>query len=229
LSLASHQLRTPLSGTKWLIETIKRGILGQMTKKQKEYLNQIYQLNERMIRLVGEMLNVLRLDSEMESIKQDKVSILNFCKDLPTSMLAMAKSREIILSTTLEDCKFVTIKTDQSILKSILECFISNAIDYSQNGQEVILAAKERPAAIIFSVKDSGLGIPKNEQNRIFERFYRTSNAKDFKPSGTGLGLNIAKTLAERIGAEISFESKENKGSTFYLRIPKKSSNIIQK
>lgn len=223
LALASHQLRTPLSGTKWLIETMNRGIMGQVTKKQKEYFDQIYQLNEWMIQLVSEMLNVLRLKGEGELIKNEKIAVSKFCTDLSDPMLAIAKSQGVILRCAHNDYLDVTMRTDRVILKTILECFISNAIYYSRSGQEIIIDAKEEPAGVVFSIKDSGLGIPKKEQKRIFERFYRASNAKEFKPAGTGLGLSIAEMLAEKIGANISFESKENKGSTFYLHILKKS------
>ena len=228
LSLASHQLRTPLSGTKWLIETMIRGVTGKIEKKEKEYLDDIYKMNERMIKLVSEMLGVLRLESETGSIKKEVVLISNLYKDISISMTAAAKSREIILHSTLEDHKTATVETNKEILKSILECFISNAIVYSQNGQEVVLGAKEESAAVVFSVKDSGIGIPKDEQKRMFERFYRASNAKNLKPTGTGLGLSVAKMLAEKIGAEVSFKSEENKGSTFYLRIPKRSSRDVK-
>jgi len=223
LTLASHQLKTPLLGTKWLIETIQRGIMGKIKPKEKEYLDKIYQVNERMIQLVSEMLKILRLESKNESIAKESVLISDLFKDIFVSMAAVAESRKIILHNTLKDHKTATVETNLEILKSILECFISNAINYSKNGQEVILNVKEEPTAVVFSVKDSGIGIPKNEQAKMFERFYRASNAKAFMPGGTGLGLNIAKTLAEKIGAEISFESEENKGSTFYLRIPRSS------
>ncbi|MDD5750615.1 MAG: PAS domain S-box protein [Candidatus Pacebacteria bacterium] len=223
LSLASHQLRTPLSGTKWLVETIRRGVLGEMTGKQEEYLDQVYQLNERMIQLVSEMLSALRLEGGAESVKKEMVLISNLYEDLPISMKAAARSREIVLYNNLKDHNIAAIETDREILKSILECFISNAINYSQSGQEVFLGAKEDSAGVTFFVKDSGIGIPKNEQKGIFERFYRASNARLSKPGGSGLGLSIARMLAKKIGAEISFESEENKGSIFYLRIPKGS------
>ncbi|MDD5569503.1 MAG: HAMP domain-containing sensor histidine kinase, partial [Candidatus Pacebacteria bacterium] len=203
--------------------TMQRGIIGEMTEKQKGYLDQLYQLNERMIQLVSEMLSALRLEGGTESTKKELILISNLYKDLPIAMAAAAKSREIILRNNLKNYKAVAVETDREILKSIIECFISNAINYSQNGQEVVLDAKEEPAAVAFFVKDSGIGIPKDEQKRMFERFYRASNAKAFKPGGFGLGLSIAKTLAEKIGAEISFKSEENKGSTFYLRIPRGS------
>jgi PAS domain S-box-containing protein len=227
LSLASHQLRTPLSGTKWLIETIQRKILGAVNPKQKKYLDQIYQVNERMIQLVSEMLGVLRLESESGPIKKETVFISNLYKDISVSMMAAAKSRKIILQSNLKNHKDVAFQTNQEIVKSILECFISNAINYSNPGQEVILDVQEEKAAVVFSVKDNGIGVPEEEQKKLFERFYRASNAKAFKPGGSGLGLSIAKMLAEKIGGKISFESKENKGTTFYLRLPKVNDKII--
>ena len=89
------------------------------------------------------------------------------------------------------------------------------------------LEVKEETSAVVFLVQDSGIGIPKEEQKGIFERFYRASNAKRMKPEGTGLGLYIAYMLAKKIGAEILFESGEGKGATFYLRVPKKVDNNI--
>lgn len=133
-----------------------------------------------------------------------------------------AKQKNVILQGPFNH-RMLTIETDPEILKSILGTFLANAIDYSVPGQKVILDVKEESGVIVFFVRDFGIGIPKREQERIFERFYRASNTKGSKPTGTGLGLNIAKMLAEKIGATISFESQENKGSTFYLRIPKRS------
>jgi len=222
LGLASHQLRTPLSGTKWLIETIQKGILGGMTDKQEEYINDIYKINEQMIKLVSDILSTLRLESEDALIKKENISIQTLVKDILTLAIASAKGRDIELKGPLNH-RTLAIETDAEILQSILGCFISNAIDYSMPGQKVFLDVREEPGAVVFFVRDSGIGIPREEQKRIFERFYRASNAKNLKPTGTGLGLNIAETLAEKIGAEISFESEENKGSTFYLSIPKRN------
>jgi len=84
--------------------------------------------------------------------------------------------------------------------------------------------ATEEKKAVMFSIRDFGLGIPKDEQKRVFQKFYRASNAKIIKPDGTGVSLYLASTCAEKIGASISFESGENKGSTFYVHVPKKFS-----
>lgn len=227
LSLASHQLRTPLSGIKWLIETMQRKVLGPVTKKQEEYLDQIYQINERMIRLVFDILNALRLESGSTTVKKETIPISDFYEELSITMEPAAKSKGVVLRNILKDHKQAVVETDVTMLRSILECFISNAITYSNSGQEVILDVKEEPTALVFFVKDSGIGIPKEEQKRIFERFYRGSNAKILKPEGTGLGLYIASMLAKKIGAEILFDSEEGKGATLYLRVPKKVDSKI--
>jgi len=223
LSLASHQLRTPLSGTKWLIETMYKGLVGKMTEKQKEYLDDIYKVNEQMIKLVSDILSTLRLESEAALIKKGKISVASLFKDILITVTTAAKERKVALQSSLNH-RTLIIETDPEILKSIIRSFFSNAINYSRPGQKVILGVKEESRAVVFFVRDFGIGIPKNEQKRMFERFYRASNARALKPIGTGIGLNIAKILAEKIGAEISFKSEENKGSTFYLSIPKRSS-----
>jgi signal transduction histidine kinase len=222
LSLASHQLRTPLSSIKWLIETMYQGLIGEMTKKQKEYLGDIYKINEQMIKLISDILSTLRLESEEALIKKEKISVSSLFRDILTIATPVAKEKRIALQGPLNHRPF-NIGTDPEILKSILGTFLSNAIDYSRPGQKVILDVKKESGAVVFFVRDFGIGIPQKEQKRTFERFYRASNARTFKPTGTGLGLDIARVLAEKIGAEISFESKENKGSTFCLRIPKRS------
>jgi PAS domain S-box-containing protein len=222
LSLASHQLRTPLSGTKWLIETMQKGITGKLNSKQKEYLDNIYQVNERLIKLVSDMLNVLMLESGVAVIKKEKVSLDKLCEELFLTMEPAARNKGIKLCCALKNQPLLWLETDSQILRNILECFISNAISYSHQGQEVVLDAKEESLTVVFSVKDSGIGIPKEEQSKMFEKFYRTSNAKEFKPDGTGLGLYIASMLARKLGGKIYFESEEGKGSVFYVKMLKK-------
>ena len=221
LTLVSHQLRTPLSGTKWLIETMQRGVIGETNQKEKEYLKNLYEINERMISLVADILNILTLESGVVVVKKDEVSVRNLYNDLVLIMEPAAKSKNITIRNMLQDHKEFIVKSDFLVLRTILENFISNSICYSSSGQEITFDVIDKPNAFVFCIKDNGIGIPAEEQGMIFERFYRGSNAKMVKPSGTGLGLYTSALLAKRIDAQIEFDSKEGKGTTFYLQIPK--------
>lgn len=228
LALASHQLRTPLSGTKWLIETVLRGITGDTTKKQRDYLNQLHSVNERMIKLVSEMLNILVLESSGVAVKIDTFSLSKLFTEIETVVIPFEKKERPEIRVSVENPGTLTVETDFYVVRDICQILISNAINYSQRGQEVVFGAKEEPDTVVLYVKDSGIGIPKEEQSLIFQRFYRAANAKDLLPGGTGLGLYKAVLLAGKIGANISFESKgKGLGTIFYLRIHKHAVDVI--
>lgn len=218
LSLASHQLRTPLSGTKWLIETLKKGIHGTLTKNQEEYLNEIYKINEQMTILVHDMLSVLRMEGDVTKAKKEQVSLTKLFDVIFESLGGVARSKHVNLKLNRGDED--TIDTDPILLRNVLESIISNAVNYSPDGSEVIITVEKNPEEVVFAIKDFGIGIPKDEQRQVFERFYRASNAKTYDTHGTGLGLYIAATLAKKLGASISFESEKDKGSTFFVHVP---------
>lgn len=228
LALASHQLRTPLSGTKWLIETVLRGITGDTTKKQRDYLTQLHSVNERMIKLVSEMLNVLVLESSGVAVKKEVFPLSKLFTEIETVVVPLEKKEGPDVHVSIEGPAALTVETDFYIVRDICQTLIANAISYSQPGQEVVVGAKEEPDAIVLYVKDFGIGIPKEEQGLIFQRFYRATNAKDYLPGGTGLGLYKAALLAGKIGAKISFESEgKGAGTTFSLWVPKHAVDVI--
>ncbi len=221
LSLASHQLRTPLSGMRWLLETLRRKIFGDLSHKQKEYIDEVYQMNNRMIELVSSMLDILRLESGQAFTKKEKIPVSKFSDDIAEMMGPVAKSKKIIMNDKLKGRDDIVIFSDFQAVKNILETFVSNAVSYSPEGKKIEVGIKEEGRRAVFYVKDQGIGIPEEERPHIFERFFRGYQAKNIKPAGTGLGLSLAALIANKVGGKLSFESKEGKGSTFYLSIDK--------
>lgn len=224
LSLASHQLRTPLSGTKWLIETLKRGLHGPLTAGQAEYIDELYKINERMTSLVHDMLGVLRLEGDQSQIKKEIISTKDILATVFETLRGAAESRQI--NIRLPEATNFEMNTDALILRNILESLVGNAITYSMPGHEVTIGVEQKEDSVVFLIKDSGIGIPRDEQRQVFERFYRASNAKTFDTRGSGLGLYIAAMLAKKIGAWLSFESEEGKGSTFFIHLPQNTARV---
>lgn len=220
LSLASHQLRTPLSGTRWVLETLQRGIAGEMNEKQRKYIEHLYDVNMRMIKLASDMLRLLNLESKKTLIIERQFPVRTLFEQVAQMLAATAEEKGVVIEMPPESLK-TEVETDVGMAVSILESMVANAIHYSDIGQSVVLGSTETPEEVILFVKDQGIGIPQDEQSKIFERFYRASNAKLMLPDGTGLGLSISKMIAEKIGAKITLVSKEGKGSTFSLHIPK--------
>lgn len=230
-SRALHKLRSPLSGAKLLIETMQRGITGELTDKQKEYLEQVHGTSEMAIKLSADIFDLLNMENDGIIVKKERVSISDlYNTEFSAKLELTAKNAGVIINNNLKDKSGIIIETDAQLWRNILEVFILNAVHYSEKGKEIILDVKEEDNVAVFFVKDNGIGIPKDEQEKIFEHFYRASNGKNFKPYGSGLGLYRAKIFAEKIGAEIYFESptfvektsvgkEENKGSIFYLKI----------
>ncbi len=220
LSLASHELRTPLSGTRWTLETLKKGIFGKLNAKQEEYIDNLSQINSRMIQLSSDILNVLHVEGGVLKVNKDRFTVEDVLKEVVFVMQFSAKEKDLKLAMVTHH-ESIFVESDFKLVKNIIEAFVSNAINYSASGGEIVLDAKEQEGDVIFSVKDRGIGIPKSEQQQIFEKFYRASNAKSLKPDGTGLGLYIAQVCAQKLGAKITFDSTERKGSTFCLAIRK--------
>ncbi|MFA5185275.1 MAG: PAS domain S-box protein [Patescibacteria group bacterium] len=221
-SLASHQLRTPLTGTKWLVESMLEERSGQLTPKQKESLNNIYQTNEKMINLVNDMLNIIHLESGKTAFELKPVAVCDVIDGLMGMLKTSADQRQVKITVDCGRLREPKLTADPKQLQTILECLVSNAIEYSPAGKEVLVEVVEEPEDVVFIVKDSGIGIPKDEQQKIFERFYRATNAKSQKTNGTGLGLAIAQMLAKEMGGGITFKSEEGKGSDFFLRLPRR-------
>lgn len=225
VSLASHQLQTPLTEIKWISELLMLGRAGKLSAEQKVHVRQILESDGRLIDLVQDLLNVSRMETGrkfvMEMKKTDLVPIVD---SVVTELKAQAKIQRV---TIVKDASFprtCVLNLDEKKIRQVFANVIGNAVKYSEVGGRVeigMVLAKQK-GRVAFYVRDHGIGIPKAQQKRLFEKFFRADNARSLAVSGTGLGLYIAKAIAERHGGDIWFESEEGEGTTFFIGIPKK-------
>lgn len=221
ISLAAHQLRTPLSAIKWALETILEGETGQLSEEQKELLERTYQSNERMIRLIKDLLDVAKIEEGKHIFSYSLEDLEAITQEVIDSFQEIIKKKSLKLDFKKPiDKKLPRVKVDREKLKLAIENLIDNAVKYTPPGGEVTVSLKCDKVKIEFKVQDSGIGIPKNQQERVFSKFFRTSQAMQMETDGSGLGLYLTKNIIEVHGGEIGFISEEEKGSTFWFTLP---------
>lgn len=217
VSLASHQLRTPLTSVKWNIESLLDN--GGLNAKQQRNINEVYRGNEKMIELINALLNVARIDMGVFSVETKKIDIISIAKEVVNELLLEIKKKK--LRFTEEYGKGITpLPLDPQLIHIVIHNILNNAIKYSHPGGVVDFSIKKDKKSIFITVKDVGIGIPKHQQDKIFQKLFRADNARQMDAGGMGLGLYIIKAIADASGCKISFSSKENEGSTFIVQIP---------
>ncbi len=219
ISMASHQLRTPLTSIKGYISMMLDGDVGTMTKQQKDFLNQAFMSSQKMVYLISDLLNVSRLKTGKFFIDRSDVYLPRLINDELAQLKIAAKDREINLRFKKPD-EFPVLKLDETKTMQVIMNFIDNAIYYSKKGDDIIIELKTDDNYAIFTVSDTGIGVPKKEQHNLFTKFYRAENAKKARPDGTGLGLFMAKKVIVAQGGTLIFKSIEGKGSTFGFKFP---------
>jgi two-component system, OmpR family, phosphate regulon sensor histidine kinase PhoR len=219
ISTASHQLRTPMTAIKWVVERFRKK--EKLTKRGKEYLDNIHTSVRRLTALVDLLLNVSRIEGGRVGISPQPVELVEFIEGYLKECRPLADKKELKITFT-EHPKELSARTDASALRNIIQSLISNAIEYTRSKGEITITLKTdaKKKRFLLTVKDTGIGIPKNEQENIFDKFTRGSNAKIIKTDGTGLGLHIAKKAAKLLDGEIKLKSEENKGTTFFVKLP---------
>jgi PAS domain S-box-containing protein len=218
-SLASHQLRTPLSIMNWYTEMILDGKAGKLSQKQKKYLKEIYIANNKLIKLVNLLLNISRIDLGTFVINISKTDLVKTVNSTIKDLLPQIREKKIKIEKNYPRKSF-WIDTDPNIVNIVFQNLLSNSVRYMDKGGKIIINFEKQKSSILIQVSDTGYGIPQNQQPQIFSRFFRAENVKQKDTSGIGLGLYIVKSVIKEIDGEIWFESKEKEGTTFYVRIP---------
>ena len=225
-SMVTHELKTPLTPIRGYCEILKDESFGTLTKDQINYVEKIDSNARLLERLIGDVLDVQKLDMGKMSFNKKSFDMCNFLDRLKqdSSHLMKDKGIEFVVTDSLK----TTLKTDQLRLLQILENLIRNSVDFvpSKNGK-IEVGVKQENGKMIFRVKDNGVGISKEKQQNIFKKFYQVDTSHTRKHGGTGLGLVVCKGLIEGLGGEIWFESESGKETTFYFSIPIYEEKII--
>lgn len=219
VSLASHQLRTPLTTMKWYFDMLLAGEAGPLNKQQQEYMSEIYHSNQRMVELVNALLNVSRIDLGTFSIKPTPTDMPSLVEDVLGSVRPQLQAKQIQVEPQI-DSAVARLNVDPGLMKIILQNLISNSIKYSPPNTPIQVKILPQDQDIKLVVSDKGYGIPPAQQNRIFTKLFRADNAKTIDPDGNGLGLYIVKSIVEEAGGRIWFTSEVNRGTTFYIAFP---------
>jgi len=218
ISIAAHQLRTPLSGIKWILEL---ALEKEMNQEIKNWLAKINELNERMIGMISDLLSAARLEEGRFGFNfQENVDLLSLFQKTIESYKIKAEARGLNFSYSYDDFKNLRLKADPEKLKIALDNIIENALNYTPKGGMIKIELEKPDGLVIIKISDTGIGIKEEDLARLFGKFFRGQNAISFQPSGSGIGLFITKNIIKAHHGEIWVESKMNQGTIFYIKLP---------
>lgn len=218
VSVASHQLRTPLATINWYLEELmKNG--KNLTEKQGSYLNEVYAASKRMVHLINALLDTSRLELGTFVVEPTKTDVIKIVKQSVKDLSSALKNKGVKLEEHFQK-DLPQMNADPNLLNIIIQNLISNAVKYSKENGKIELYIIHKDKEFLFRIHDNGYGIPQSQQSKIFSKLFRADNARTIEPEGSGLGLYIVKSIITTSGGKISFESEENKGTTFYISFP---------
>ena len=219
IMIAGHQLRTPLSAIKGALDLIRKKDFGEVNKKQVQILDQCFDYNNKLIKIVDDLLDVFSIEEGKFYYEFTPTNIGNLIKEASVRMKALALEKNIKFELKLDD-NLPEVKLDPRKIKLVLSSLMENAILYNRSNGEVEVEYQGKDDKVLITVKDTGIGISKEAQERIFTKFYRGGNAISLETEGNGLGLFVAKNIIEYHEGKIWFKSEVGKGTTFYIELP---------
>lgn len=224
ISLASHQLRTPLSAIKTYTHMLSDGYMGELNDAQKKALNTIIGASNRMNELISTLLNITRIESGTIAVSKKQQSVSMLIEEVMPELQLMAASKNITLRLQRRGSGSTSVRTDGLIVKEIVTNLASNAIKYTPEAGTVDITVRPQRYHVLVEIHDSGWGIPANTQDQVFTKFFRAPNIVKQETTGTGLGLYLVKGLLDTLGGDIWFKSEENKGTSFFFTLPRSRS-----
>jgi signal transduction histidine kinase len=219
VSMASHQLRTPLTSVKGYISMVLEGDAGKISDQQRQLLEEAFASSERMVHLIGDFLNVSRLQTGKFIVDRHEVDLVKIVEQEVEGIRQIAASHDIKLSYTHAP-RVPTLYLDEGKIRQVVMNFIDNAVYYSSGGTSIKISLDVEDGEVVYRVIDKGMGVPDEVKSHLFTRFFRAENARKQRPDGTGIGLYLAKKIIDGHNGNVVFESVLGKGSTFGFRLP---------
>ncbi len=225
ISISTHGLRTSLSATKWILKMFLDKDFGSITSEQEGFMKKAFDANERMLALVNDMLMINHTQDTVMQYHFENADVLSLIDEVIFDFHGESFKKRVELIFLRPPSPISMFKFDTNKVRVVLQNLIENAIKYSNSGDSVIVSVRDQGDKVILSVKDNGIGIPTTEKERIFEKFFRATNAKEKDDIGSGLGLYTTKTIIENHGGTMWFESEIGQGTTFFFTLPKTSTS----
>lgn len=221
ISIISHQMCSPLSAIKWNMEVIETEKDGKacLPEKQMVFLQNIKKSNEQMLKMVSDLLEVARVDQGKAIFEEKIFNLADLVKESVLGFQGMASEKGVKIESQIE-MDPASVCGDERKMRVVFDNLIGNAIKYSKEEGRVEVKLKKTGDKIIFSVQDWGVGIPRYQHSKVFEKFFRTKNESRYRTEGVGIGLYLAKAIVKHCGGKVWFESEIGKGSTFYFSLP---------
>lgn len=221
VSLASHQLRTPLSAINWYTEMLLSEDAGAITDMQREYLGEVSRGSRRMVELVNALLNVSRIELGTFAVQPEPTDVVELARDVINELKSKILEKKLHIEEAYVE-NLPKMMVDPKLTRIVFQNLLTNAVKYTpEEGKiSISIAMSADETMFTIAVSDTGYGIPKEDQSRIFTKLFRASNIREKETDGTGLGLYIIKSIVEHSGGTVTFESEEGKGTTFTLTLP---------
>src|ERR1700757_2436287 len=220
LSLASHQLRTPATGVKQYLGMVLQGFAGELSEKQRTYLERAYASNNRQLGVINDILHLAKLETGRIVLSERKFDLAKMVRDVVDEQREVADKGGIAMYLNAPSTGMII--GDSHMLRMVIENLVSNAIKYTHEGGTVTVKLIRRGNRWSLVVKDTGVGIAKSDFNKLFKQFTRINNSRSEQVTGTGVGLYLAYHLTVLHGGSISVTSAKGKGSTFTVKLPRK-------